>query len=78
MTFWRWLLYGLATWLLLAGLWDHAWRLILAEVAVWIIYPLITADIEEPDPVPVCAGCLKGRMVPGCPVHDPEHRKAAA
>lgn len=22
-----------------------------------------------------CSGCTKGRIVPGCPVHDPERRR---
>ena len=74
----RWMIYGLSSWLLLAGLWGHDWRMILASVATAVIYPLVTADLEGPVEVPVCAGCLKGRVVPGCPVHDPGERKAAA
>ena len=44
MTVWRWLLYGLATWVVFAGVWDHSWRLILAAASVWLIYPLLTLD----------------------------------
>lgn len=78
MILWRWILYGLATYMILIGLWDHAWRLILAGLSVWLIYPLISSDIESVAATPICSGCSKGRIVPGCPVHDPQERKAAA
>ena len=74
----RWLLYGLATYFLFAAVWDHDWRLILASVAVWVIYPLISYEIEDVPEPRRCQGCGKGAFVPGCPVHDPEQRKAAA
>lgn len=75
---WRWLLYGMAFYAVVIGLWDHSWRLILAGIAVWIIYPLISSEVEDVAATPLCAGCSKGRIVPGCPVHDEERRKAAA
>ncbi len=45
-----WTLYGLAVWAVLAGLWDHSWRLILAGVAVAVIWPLIGSDVEDVSP----------------------------
>lgn len=78
MIVWRWLLYSLATYLLIAGLWDHDWRLIFAGIAVWLIYPAISTPIHDDTiELPVCSGCSKGAMIPGCPVHDEERRKAA-
>lgn len=74
---WTWM--GMLTWLSLAlvvlGLWDHDWREILAGFAVAVIWPLISADIADG---PKCAGCSKGRIVPGCEVHDPQLRKPGA
>lgn len=70
----RWGVYGLATWMVLVGLWAHDWRLILAGVATWLVFPLVASDVATV----ACLGCTKGRIVPGCPVHDPERRKAAA
>lgn len=42
---------------------------------------LIVSDIDEccrRARAAECLGCLKGRMVPGCPVHDPQARRGAA
>ena len=77
MLFWRWILYGTATWLLLIGLWQHDWRMILAGLSVWLIYPLISEDIDEVA-LPECSGCQRHYLIPGCPLHDPEERNAAA
>jgi len=44
---WRWLLYSLAFYAVIVGLWDHDWRLILAGAAVAVIWPLISADLEH-------------------------------
>lgn len=43
----RWVTYGLASWLLLIGIWNHDWRLILAGVSTLTIWPLITTDVER-------------------------------
>ena len=45
-----WTLYGLSAWAILAGLWDHSWRLILAGVAVAVLWPLIGSDVEDVSP----------------------------
>ena len=74
MRIWRWLLYSLALYMALVGMWDHQWRLILAGLAVWVIYPLISTEIHD---VPVCTGCTRYAFKPGCPVHDPQERRAA-
>jgi hypothetical protein len=41
------LLTGLALWLLLAGVWMHDWRMILASASTATIWPLITADVDD-------------------------------
>ena len=43
----RWFIYGLASWFVLIGLWNHDWRLIVAGVSTLTIWPLITTDPES-------------------------------
>lgn len=70
--FWKHLLYTLAASMIVVGLWQHDLRMILAAASVYYIWPLISMDLfAEVD----CLGCTKGRIVPGCPVHDQELRK---
>ena len=46
MGIWRGVLYGLAGWMLLIGLWDHDWHLIVGGVVVFLIFPLISSDVD--------------------------------
>lgn len=73
----RWILYALAAYMVIAGLWIHSWLLIPAGIAVWVIYPLISDDIDEVA-LPACLGCQRHFVIPGCPVHDPEDRSPRA
>lgn len=74
----RWFVYGLAVWFLLAGIWTHDVWMILAPVVVLLCLPAAPDGEDDGPPLPVCAGCSKGRLVPGCPVHDEQQRKVAA
>jgi hypothetical protein len=35
----------------------------------------ILEDARPPAGVTICAGCSNGRLVPGCPDHDPQGRR---
>ena len=45
-----WILYGLSLYAVILGLWNHSWQLILAGVTVAVIWPLISADVEDMPP----------------------------
>lgn len=44
---------------------------------VWLVREMLRRDGFVDAPRWVCTGCAKGRMKPGCPVHDEELRKAS-
>ncbi len=77
----RWILYGLATWALLIGLWNHDWRLIVASVAIWTIFPLISKQIDDEAALDESWGeaCVCGEINSRhCPVHgQDEHAESA-
>lgn len=45
-----WILCGTALYSIVIGLWDHSWQLILAGVAVAVLWPLVAPDAEDVTP----------------------------
>ena len=46
----RWTLWTTVLYSIVIGLWDHSWQLILAGVAVAVLWPLIAPDAEDVTP----------------------------
>ncbi len=43
----RWTLWTTVLYSIVIGLWDHSWQLILAGVAVAVLWPLVAPDAED-------------------------------